>query len=148
MYLYYRLSVPYAKAGIMKKTRLIALILGSIVNLYNIFWILFIGAYYFDELTDGDSHHVILDMPFEANLIFMTLLFCVITIFIAWYYARIGGYLIIISAAMLIFVPAHSAFAMVNILPGALLIIAGILLLFYDYDKRMTAKENLTNNEL
>ena len=128
---------------VLQILRLVALLGATIVNLW-IFPILFIyGAHFIDELFNGDGQA----FGFDAiqNLMFFGMTLSVASVIIAFFRSFTGGVLIILSSLLLIVFDFAEEMRRPD-WPLYLLILAGLLLLYYVYVKRILRKTNDTNN--
>ena len=128
----------------LKILRWIALILGSLANIWILFVVLFIGANLINDL----SQDVSLSVWVNNTLVFLSFILCLASIIIAWFRSKIGGFFLTISAIIaliLILINDFGSFlwSYDGFLIQGVLILSGLLLLFYVYfNQRLGKKEN------
>jgi hypothetical protein len=116
----------------------IALIIGTGVNIFNLFAIIFVGAHYIEELTNGDEK--LIGFSLVENLNFLCLVFSVAAIVIAWFNRKRGGFLVTIFAVLLIISSDPTVKEMIW-QPFVLFIVGLILLYEVYYSARLSKKE-------
>ncbi len=127
--------------------RWIALLLGSVANLWNLGILLFMGANLINDLSGSESLSEKLSGIGILIIIDLFLTLSVISIIIAWFKSKIGGFLMIISAIITLFLIHYE-----EILNGVIwsndaimiqvvLLLSGFLLLYYSYNKGLLKKE-------
>ena len=128
----------------LKILRWIALILGSLANIWNLLVVIFIGANLINDLSGDESWS---DIGINV-VIFLILILCLVSIIIAWFKSKIGGFFLTISAIIaliLLLINEIDRFLWSYdvILIQGVLILSGLLLLFYVYfNQRVGKKEN------
>ena len=122
----------------LKIIRWIVLIVGTGINILNLVAIIFVGAHYIEELTDGDGD--LIGFTLIENVNFLCLVFGVAAIVIAWFNSKIGGFLITIFALLAI-ISSDPTVKEMAWQPYVLLVVG--LILFYEayYSKRLLNKE-------
>ena len=130
----------------LQRLRWIALVSGSLANIWNLITVIFIGANLINDLSDGEG--VYSGMGIHV-LIFLCLILSLISIILAWFKSKIGSFLITISAIiaiLLLLIEQINSFLWSYdvIIIQVVLILSGLLLLYYTYNnKRLLIKEEI-----
>ena len=114
----------------LKIVRWFALLIGTVVNVWLFTFLGLFIVHFIGELIDGDEE--LFGFKTSQNIEFFILSLSVVSIVIAWFKSKIGGFLITLSAILfLIFNVAYSLRR--SEFPIYVLLFSGLLLLFYVY---------------
>ena len=116
----------------------IALISGSLANIWNLLIGIFIGANLINDLSGDEGMYSGMGIHI---LIFLCLILSLISIVLAWFKSKIAGFLMVISAivAMLLFLLEKIDRFLWNydvVIIQVVLILVGLLLLYHAYYRK------------
>jgi len=121
-----------------KIIRWTALAIGTVINvLFSLITLIFIGAALIgDYQTDSMP-----EFKLSESLFILGYVLCIIAIVIAWFNSKIGGFLMIICTALLLFLPERNLILGEKLWHPYVIIFAGLLLLIYVYYNKWLVKK-------